>query len=152
MEVDQPMSGQDIPATGELTPDERRLNLLLKVVAVITWLAFAAAVMPQQWIVEISEWLGFDPFPYSPLTFYLARHLSLLYGFLGAGLWVITTDFHRYRKLISYLAIGTIAIGLGQLIIDLQAGMPLWWTLGESISTMFGGGLIWWLDRRSLSN
>ncbi len=127
---------------------ERWLILLLRGVAVITWLAFLAAVMPEKWIVEISEELGFDPFPHSPLTFYLARNLSLLYGMVGAGLWLITFDFDRYQPLIKYFALGTIAFGALQLVVDFQASMPIWWTLGESVSTMLGGMLVGWLDRK----
>lgn len=130
---------------------DRWLLLFLRAIATITLLAFAAAVMPEKWIIEASEALGFDPFPYSPLTFYLARNLSLLYGFVGAGLLVITTDWHRYRPLVRYLAVGTIAFGGLQLIVDGQSALPLWWTLGESLSTICGGLTIWWLDHRARS-
>ncbi len=55
---------------------------------------FLTAVMPARWIEETAEWLGFDPFPESPLTYYLARNLSLMYGFVGATLLVIVNDYH----------------------------------------------------------
>ena len=126
---------------------ERRLILLLRLVGLFTLLAFAAAVMPQQWIVETAEALGFDPFPDSPLTFYLARSLSLLYGFIGVGLLVLAADFDRYRPLVRYLAVATIAFGVLQLLVDAQSAMPAWWTLSEFLSTVFGGVLIWWMDR-----
>ncbi len=122
------------------------LLLVLRLVAVITWLAFGAAVMPEKWIVEAAEALGFDPFPHSPLTFYLARNLSLLYGMVGAGLWIITLDIERYRPLIRIMALGTMAFGVLQLVVDGQSAMPAWWTLGESTSTFLGGVAIWWLD------
>ncbi len=131
--------------TGD-NPD-RWLILFLRVIAGTTLLAFAAAVMPEKWIVETAEALGFDPFPHSPLTFYLARNLSLLYGFGGAGLWIITIDFDRYRPLVGYLAIGTIAFGVLQLVVDSQSALPYWWTLGEGLSTVLGGVAIGWLDR-----
>ena len=81
------------------------LRRLLQVVGGITLLAFAAAIMPSHWMEEISEELGFDPFPDSPLTFYLARNLSLLYGFLGALLIVVSLDLDRYRPLVWYIAL-----------------------------------------------
>jgi hypothetical protein len=92
--------------------------------------------------------LGFDPFPESPLTFYLARHLSLLYGFVGVLLWMAASDFDRYRPLIRRLGRLTIVFGVMQAIIDAVAGLPVWWTLGESLSTVAGGVLLVWMERR----
>jgi hypothetical protein len=129
---------------------ERRLVLMLRVVGGITLLAFAAAVMPEKWMIETAEALGFEPFPHSPLTFYLARNLSLLYGFVGVGLLVVTIDFDRYRPLVRYLAWGTMAFGVLQWVVDAQSSLPAWWTCGESASTFLGGLLIGWLDRRAL--
>jgi hypothetical protein len=125
------------------------LVVFLRVVGGVSLLAFAAAVMPQGWIVRIAEALGFEPFPNSPLTFYLARNLSLLYGFVGAALLVLSFDLARYRPLIHYAAIGTILFGVLQLIVDSQAGMPHWWTWGESISTLVGGCLLFWIQLRA---
>lgn len=130
---------------------ERRLILFLRGVGVITLLAFAAAVMPQKWMIETAEALGFEPFPNSPLTFYLARNLSLLYGFVGVGLLVVTIDFDRYRPLVRYMAWGTMAFGVLQFVVDAQSSLPAWWTLGESTSTFLGGLLIGWLNRSALA-
>lgn len=127
------------------------LIVFLRLVGAVSLLAFVAAVMPEHWIVEIAEELGFDPFPYSPLTFYLARNLSLLYGFVGATLLVVSFDLARYFPLVRYAAIGTILFGLLQLIVDLQAGLPTWWTLGESLSTLCGGLLLYWIQSRCSS-
>ena len=111
---------------------EKRLLLFLRGVGYVTLLAFAAAVMPEKWMVEASEFLGFEPFPDSPLTFYLARNLSLLYGFVGAALLIVASDLDRYRPLVRYAAMGTLLFGLLQLVVDGQSSMPIWWTLGES--------------------
>ena len=145
------MTAIENETTVERNPD-RWLLLYLRAVAAVTLLAFAAAVMPEKWMIETAEALGFEPFPYSPLTFYLARNLSLLYGFVGAGLLIITLDFERYRPLVPYLAIGTMTFGVLQLVVDAQAALPFWWTLGESSSTLLGGVLIWWLDMRARAN
>lgn len=129
---------------------EKWLILFFRVVGIGTMFAFAAAVMPQKWIVEIAEELGFEPFPATPLTFYLARNLSLLYGFVGCAMLVIASDFSRYRPLVSKVGIGAIAFGSFQFLVDIQSGMPMWWTLYESLSTILGGVLILVLDRKTL--
>lgn len=128
----------------------RCLKRFLQLIGAVTLLAFAAAVMPEHWMIEASEFLGFDPFPFSPLTFYLARNLSLLYGFVGALLLFISRDLIRYRELIRMLAIGTIVFAILQLIVDAQASMPIWWSLGESLSTLMGGALFYWLYSKVL--
>ena len=125
----------------------RWLTLVLKTVGLVTMTAFAAAVMPQVWIVNIATWLGFEPFPSAPLTFYLARNLSLMYGFIGMLVWWIATHLQQYRSLVRPFAYATILFGISQAIVDAQAAMPLWWTAMESLSTIFGGIMIALLDR-----
>ncbi len=124
------------------------LLLYLRFIGLVALLAFAAAVMPSKWIVEIGEELGFEPFPESPLLFYLARNLSALYGFVGIAMLLIASDISRYRPLIVPLAIGTFSFGVLQLMIDSLATMPKWWTIGEGVSTMIGGVIMLWLARR----
>lgn len=126
---------------------DRNLLLFLRFIGGVSLLAFLASVMPSSWIIEVSEELGFDPFPDSPLTFYLARNLSLLYGFVGAALLVIASDLERYRPLVRYAAFGTILFASFQFIVDSMAGMPSWWTWGESLSTLVGGIILFYLQR-----
>jgi hypothetical protein len=145
--MEKPNSTGEIATEPELLIRERWLLLFLRVVGATALLAFLASVMPESWIVETSEELGFDPFPYSPLTFYLARNLSLLYGFVGATLLIIATDLARYRPLLRYAALGTILFSVCQLIVDSMSGLPAWWTWGESGSTLMGGILLFWLQK-----
>ncbi|PHQ33595.1 hypothetical protein [Rhodopirellula bahusiensis] len=129
-----------------MTPDHR-LKWFLRIIGVTALLAFAAAVMPEKWMIEIAQEIGIDPFPESPLTFYLARNLSLLYGFVGGLLCILSSDLPRYRDLIGWAAVGTIAFGLLQLIVDSMSGLPGWWTVGEGGSTLAGGLLLRWLEQ-----
>ncbi len=126
----------------------RWLRIFLQCVGYVSLLAFVAAVMPASWFIEASKGLGLE-FADLPLTFYLARNLSTLYGFVALVLLVIATDLDRYLPLARYAAFGTLLLGTLQLVTDAQAGMPWWWTLGESVSTWIGGLLLWWLCRKS---
>jgi hypothetical protein len=125
---------------------DRHVLLFLRIIGGVSLLAFLAAVMPTHWMIETAEALGFKSFPDSPLTFYLARNLSLLYGFVGAFLIIISLDLDRYRPLVWYTAVGTMLFGVLQFVVDSMAGLPAWWTLGESVSTFFGGVLLYWLQ------
>lgn len=126
---------------------DRWLLLFLRLIGSTSLLAFLASVMPAAWIINISEELGFSPFPDSPLTFYLARNLSLLYGFVGATLLIIASDLPRYRPLVRYAAIGTLLFSGLQLVVDSMSDLPWWWTWGESGSTLVGGLLLYWIQR-----
>ncbi|QDT13904.1 hypothetical protein [Stieleria marina] len=128
---------------------DKLLLLYLRLVGYFTLLAFAAAVMPERWMIDIAQWLTIDPFPEHPLTFYLARNLSLLYGFVGIGLLVIANDIDRYRPMVRMLAYGTIAFGVLQIVCDLMSAMPWWWSWGEGAGAIMGGSLIYWLDARA---
>jgi hypothetical protein len=131
---------------------DKHLALFLRFIGGFALLAFLAAVMPASWIVATAEELGFDPFPNSPLTFYLARNLSLLYGFVGALLMIVANNVPHYRGLIHFIALGTILFGLLQLIVDAMSGLPGWWTLGESLSTLGGGVSLYWVQHRAAAN
>lgn len=127
----------------------RLLQLFLIVIGSAAVLAFAAAFMPSKWMVEIAEELGIVPFPDSPLTFYLARNLSLIYGFVGLAMLAMASDMPRYWPLIRLAGIGTLGFGLMQIAADSMAGMPGWWTWGEGLSTFVGGLTLLGLHRRA---
>ncbi len=108
-----------------MTRSDIWLCRLLRLIAYNALLAFLTAVMPAQWIEETSEWLGFEPFPESPLTYYLARNLSLMYGFVGATLLVIVNDYQRYHPAIRKVAVGTMLFGLLQGLVNVQRSTTL---------------------------
>lgn len=143
-EVTQPPTVHDCKLTVR-----RRLRGFLRFVAVVTWLAFVAAFMPEKWFVEISEFLLGSSFPQTSLGFYLARHLSLIYGFVGVLLWIMAGDLDRYLPLTRKMSKMTIAFGGLQLMVDFASNMPLWWTFSESLSTIFGGIVMLWLAKQA---
>ena len=125
---------------GEYWKGERVKYMLfaLRVVGGFTLTAFAAALMPEHWFGAVSQWLG-QSFPESPLGFYLARNLSAMYGFVGAGLWMLTLNIQRFGPLVPMVAWAAILFGALQLILDAWSQLPWWWTLAEGLSTVFGG-------------
>ncbi|MEO1527201.1 MAG: hypothetical protein AAFX06_17310 [Planctomycetota bacterium] len=108
-------------------------------------LAFGAAFMPASWIVWTTDQLGVEPFPETPVAFYLARHLSLMYGGVGITLIYVGWHLERFRDLVGLIAFGVIGLGILQGLIDLQSGLPSWWTGIESLSTILGGMIFYWL-------
>jgi hypothetical protein len=88
-------------------------------------------LLPVEWMAVTHRWLGLGEFPASPLVDYLTRSISFLYGFHGGLLLLIASDVRRYRGLLVYVIAMGFAFGAAIIPIDLHAGLPLRWTLGE---------------------
>jgi hypothetical protein len=120
---------------------QRRLLWFLRVDAVILLSALLPILFPTEWMAELHERLGLGAFPRHRLTEYLTRSIAACYALHGAVVWLLTTDWPRYRPLIApvfRLHVVFAAVILG---VDLFAGMPVWWVLAES-GTIAGFALI----------
>ena len=110
---------------------ERLLIFLLRFQAILLLLAFGAVLLPTRWMAATHEWLGLGTFPEAPLTEYLTRSASLLYGIHGGLLLVLTRSVRRYHAPLKYLILMGFVFGFTMTVIDGRAPMPLYWTLGE---------------------
>ncbi|WP_417736036.1 hypothetical protein [Rosistilla oblonga] len=115
----------------------------------VVFSAFFAAAMPKAWMIATAEFFEIDSFPDHRLTWYLARHLSVVYGMLGVAILELARDLPRYRALVLKLGWGIVVLGGLQWWVDLATGMPAIWTYGEAISTAAGGAVIVYLARGS---
>ena len=88
-------------------------------------------LLPVEWMAAAHHRLGLGEFPASPLVDYLTRSISFLYGFHGGLLLVVAHDIRRYRGIVVYSFVMGLAFGVSMIAVDLHAGMPLRWTLGE---------------------
>ncbi len=123
------------------------LQLLLRLAGVLTISAFLAMFLPTDWMASTHERLGLGEFPRSPLVEYLTRSVAALYGFHGALLLLISRDPVKYRTIVQFVAVMNVAFGVMMLLIDLHAGMPWWWTLGEGPPLIVFGVVIGYLNR-----
>ena len=123
------------------------LVLLLRLAGTVTVLAFLAMLLPVDWMDTIHRSIGLGELPRSPAVDYLARSVAALYGFHGVLLLLVSTNPVRYRDIIWFVAILNIVFGVMLVIIDLHAGMPLFWTLFEGPSIVVFGTVIALLNR-----
>jgi hypothetical protein len=113
---------------------EQRVSLLkalLRLGGIVTVSAFAAILLPEEWMASSHAWLGLGEFPRAPIVDYLARSIAALYGFHGALLLTVARDPMGLRPIVSYVAFVNVAFGAIMVGVDLYSGMPLWWTLAE---------------------
>jgi hypothetical protein len=110
---------------------ERLLAGLLRLGGGITLCAFGALFLPTPWMASVHASLGLGEFPDAPLTQYLTRSISALYGFHGGLLLLVARDLRRFAPIVTYLGVMNVVLGFVLLAIDLRAGMPLAWTLAE---------------------
>jgi hypothetical protein len=110
---------------------ERLLIFLLRFQAVLLLLAFVAVFLPTRWMAATHEWLRLGTFPEAPLTEYLTRSVSLLYGIHGGLFLVLAGNVRRYRSPLKYLVIMGLVFGVTMTVIDFRAPVPWYWTLGE---------------------
>ena len=96
----------------------------------------------------IHGYLGLGELPDAPIVGYLARSLSAFYAFVSAITLFVSFDIRRYCSFVKLWAILVILIGFVLLGIDIEAGMPMSWTLCEGAPTIATGLIVLWLQRK----
>jgi hypothetical protein len=127
---------------------ERLLVGLLRLGAVLTLLAFPTALLPGGTMAAVHRALGLGELAVGPVVEYLARSLSLFYGFHGGLLLLVSFDVRRLAPVVAYLGWMDVVFGAALFAIDLAAGMPWWWTAGEGPFVVAAGAIILALLRR----
>lgn len=126
---------------------EKILILVMRLVGGVMLLAWLAVLLPEKWMAQGHRLLQLGDFPASTLVDYLTRSISALYGIHGGLLIVLATDVRRFAKVIRYAATMNLIFGATVFAIDLHAGMPWFWTLGEGPPIAAVAALMLWLLR-----
>ena len=123
------------------------LAWLLRLVGLVEVLAFIAVIMPRTWMEASHAWLGLGEMPHGPVLMFLIRQSSYTYGMHGVSLWVIATDVKRFRALIVFNGISYLLAAPLFFTIDYLSGMPMWWTIGDSVACGLVGVALLALNR-----
>jgi hypothetical protein len=125
----------------------RVLVVLLRLAGGFTVTAFLAMFLPVDWMASTHRSLGLGEFPRAPVVEYLARSISALYGFHGVLLLLVSRDPLKHRAIVWYIAFMNVILGFIVMAIDLQAGMPAYWTLAEGPPIVVFGIVLALLNR-----
>lgn len=120
---------------------------LLRLVGAIELLAFVAVVMPRGWMEASHAWLGLGEMTGGAVTMFMIRQASYTYGMHGISLWILAADVKRFRPLVILNGISFLLAAPVFFIIDYTAGLPLWWTLSDSLACGFFGAAMLRLSR-----
>ncbi len=107
------------------------LVYLLRFDAAFLTLAWIAVFLPRSVMASSNEMLGLDVLPAIPIVDYLTRSLAAMYGARGLFGWLASVDVERYRPMVLLMGWSNALLGALLIGIDLYAGMPLYWVLGE---------------------
>ena len=131
-------------AETNMNPYELWLRRLLVIIGIGLMTATIPILFPANLMATIHGWLGLGDFPDSPITIYLARSTSLLYAVHGFIMMLTGWKYEQLNLLAPILGWLHFGLGLIMLGIDLNAGMPWYWTAleGPPISCT-GLGLVW---------
>jgi len=128
---------------------QRLQSWLLRLAGTVEILAFISVVMPRSWMEASHAWLGMGEMPSGPLIMFMIRQASYTYGMHGISLWVLASDVTRLRPLITLNGIAYLLAAPVFLVIDHTAGMPLYWTIMDTLGCGFLGAVLLWLNRNA---
>ena len=134
------------------TPRARILALLLRIAGTFLCTAFFAMIMPTVWMADTHAWLGMGELPRMPVVEYLTRSIAPLYGFHGVLMLLVASYLRRLRPVAVYIGCMNVLFGLFVTVIDFEAGLPLWWSVGEGPPIAAFGVVILWLVRTGVAD
>lgn len=119
-------------------------SLLLKTAGAISLVTLGAVFAPDYVLGKLHWLLGMGRLPDSVLLRYLGAGGSFVYIVTGILMWMMAGDVVRYRPMIVVSAWITLAAAPIYCYINRHTGMPLWWTLMDSLTCLaFGAALLW---------
>ena len=125
------------------------LRWILMIIGCGLMVAYLFVLLPSSQMASIHNWLGLGEFPERPISFYLARSTSLLYGVHGTVMFIVGFRWSKYADLAPLFGWLHVVIGIAMLVIDLTSGMPWWWSAGEGVPIAATGLLIVWLAKKA---
>lgn len=128
---------------------ERLLAWLLRLGACLTLPAFLTALLPAETMASVHADLGLGELRLTPAVEYMARSLSMLYGFHGGLMLLLSFAVHRLAPVIVYVGCQNVVFGAALVAIDVEAGLPGWWIAIEGPPVMVTGILFLALVRAS---
>lgn len=132
-----------------MSRNDRILVYLLRFVGGWLLLAWVAVPLPEEWMIPMHQSLALGEWPGGPLILYLARSISILYGFIGLMSLYVSWDVDRYRPLIRFGCLIGLPLAPIMLFIGVSSAMPMAWAIVEAVCILLFSVLILLVSNKS---
>ena len=120
----------------------RALKTCLWIAGVGCLLSVFGMFLPLSVLESFAKAFGAQEFPDSPLVIYAARVMSATYVAVGVFFVILALDPMKYPVMVPFSGLAAVFLGLVCGITGLAVGMSPPWFLGDSLSCLVVGGLI----------
>ena len=120
----------------------RALKICLWIAGIGCLLSVFGMFLPVGAIESFVQLFGEQSFPDSPVFLYALRLMSATYAAVGVFFVILALDPMKYGVMVPFSGLGAVLIGVVCAIVGLLEAIPLWWFLGDSLSCVVVGVLI----------
>lgn len=120
----------------------RALKICLWIAGIGCLLSVLGIFLPVSAWESITKFFGIESFPDSPQFMYAVRLMSATYAAVGVFFVILALDPMKYGVMVPFSGLGAVLIGVVCAIVGLLEAIPLWWLMGDSLSCVVVGVLI----------
>ena len=120
----------------------RSLKICLWIAAIGCLLSVFGVFLPFSVLESVAKAFGAQALPDSPLVIYAARVMSAMAVATGVYFVILALDPMKYPVMVPFSGLAAVFLGLVCGITGLAVGMSPPWFLGDSLSCLVVGGLI----------
>jgi len=120
----------------------RALKICLWIAGIGCLLSVFGMFLPLSVLESFAKAFGAQALPDSPLVIYAVRVMSATYVAVGVFFIILALDPMKYPVMVPFSGLAAVFLGLVCGITGLAAGMSPLWFLGDSLSCLVVGGLI----------
>ena len=127
------------------------LKVCLWITGILCLLAVLGLFLPLPVFESIAAYFGVEELPDSPLNIYAIRTLAATFVGIGVYFVILALNPGKYGILVPFSGLAAIFIGVVCLVTGAVVGMPALWFLGDSLSCIIPGVLIFvfWSQAKS---
>ena len=127
----------------------RALKICLWIAGIGCLLSVFGMLLPLSVLESFAKAFGAQAFPDSPLVIYATRVMSAMAVAVGVFFVILALDPMKYGVMVPFSGLAAVFLGLVCGITGLAVGMPPLWFLGDSLSCVVMGVLIFGFWRQA---
>jgi len=127
----------------------RALKICLWIAGILCLSSIVGVFLPMSMCESMVEYFGIESLPDSPLFFYMARVTSAMAVWIGVFFIILALSPMKYGVMVPFTGLASVFLGAVCAITGLVVGMPALWFLGDSLSCVVLGVLIFVFWRKA---